>query len=105
MSRKFKKLTAVVMAGVMAVSMAVTANADECAHLSRSLKNKRLSDHSISTHYFNLYNSKGEVVGSEKCIISYQTFEYTYVCNSCNVECGTYYEHTKTHTNSKCPGD
>ena len=105
MSKIFRKLTAIAMAGVMAVSMAVTANAAGCDHLVKSKTNKRLYDHYTNTHFFDLYNSKGQVVGTEKCIISFQTYAYTVVCNNCKAEVDVYYDHQKSHTNPNCPGD
>lgn len=82
------------------MSLSVSA---ECAHLVRSLTNKRLSDHYTTQHTFNLYNAAGTVIGTESCTVSHLTFEYTYRCENCGANCGNYYTHESTHMNPHCP--
>lgn len=102
MKKTIKKISVILLSAIMTVNMSLAVSAS-CAHLSTYLTNKRLSDRYTSQHTFNLYNSKGVVIGTESCTVSHLTFEYTKRCNNCGASCGYYYEYEDTHMNSHCP--
>lgn len=106
MSKIFKRVTAAAMASVIALSLAVSANAagEECKHPILVRRRTGCSNYYNYTHTIRVYGEGGEK--TETCIVSGFVYEYSYVCTSCNKlvkPAGT--ETEETHNNPLCGGN
>lgn len=102
MSKIFKKIAAAAVAGVMSMSMMVSANAANCGHYSAVKRRTNQVNTYSSGHTFECRNSQGypETV---HCSIRGVVYVCSYVCTSCGAISGSAgYETQESHSHSKC---
>lgn len=100
-----KKIAAIAMAGVMATSMVVSANAanESCSHPVTIKSRTGFANHYNSAHTIKVYGTNG-TSREETCSISGNVYYCSYVCTTCNAIVGSAGTETEeTHYNSLCP--
>lgn len=92
MTKLAKKISAVVMAGVVTACVAVSVSAaDDCPH------KVLLKDDGVQTYSYSYYHAEG-------CVKTENRYKYTYTCVRCEKIISTTTEVRFKHSNPDCPG-
>ncbi len=103
MNKKVKTLSATVMAGIMAMSLAVSASAAACNHPSQKrVRTNLVSSFSNAGHTIEVVVNG--VLSTAHCSYSGRVYSCSYVCTSCNqIVSSAGYDQVEYHTNKSCP--